>query len=105
LLDAKIDLAFWDSTATVPTGTHLVGEPLRDCGPELGLAVYPPGASRKDKSDELRRDYNCGLALIRERGVLAQICAGSTYPGGDPACVLDGPPPTVQCLAENPSTH
>ena len=51
---------------------------------------------------ELQRDYNCGLALIRASGVLEQICVNSPHPGGDPACIFEGPPPTVQCLADNP---
>ena len=103
LLEENIDLAFWDSLGTVPEGTHLVGEPIEACGPDnLGLAVYPPSSSRKHESDGLRRDYNCGLAVIRANGVLEQICTNSPHPGGDPACLLDGPPPTLQCLADNP---
>ena len=81
----------------------MVGEPILTCGPDLGLAVFPPSRSRKSKSDELRRAFNCGLALIRANGVLNEICENSNHPGGDPACLLDGPPPTVQCLADNPA--
>ena len=102
LLEEDIDLVFWDSLNTVPDGAHLVGEPVQTCGPELGLPTFPPSTSRKHKSDELRRDYNCGLALIRANGVLDQVCSQSPHPGGDPACLLDGPPPTVQCVADNP---
>ena len=102
LLNGAIDLIFWDNVSTVPSGTHRVGEPISACGPDTqGLAVYPPSTSRKDKSDALRRDFNCGLALIRLSGELEAICDASPHPGGDPACVLEGPPPTVQCLAEN----
>ena len=97
-----IDLAFWDSVQTVPAGTHLVGAPIQDCGPLLSMIVFPPNTARRNKSDELRRDFNCGLALIRANGVMANICANSTHAGGDPKCILEGPLPTVQCLAENP---
>jgi hypothetical protein len=102
LLGGGIDLVFWDNINTVPAGTHVVGEPVEDCGPQLSLMVFPPNKKRSHKSDELRRDFNCGLALIRANGVLANICANSSHPGGDPACILDGPPPTVQCLEDNP---
>jgi hypothetical protein len=106
LLAGVIDLIFWDNVSTLPEGTHLVGEPIATCGPDTqGLAVYPPSTSRKHKSDALRRDYNCGLALIRLSGELEAICESSPYPGGDPACVLEGPPPTVQCLADNPGAE
>ena len=102
LLNGAIDLIFWDNISTVPEGTHVVGEPVTTCGPdELGLAVYPPSDRRKHKSDALRRDYNCGLALIRMNGQLEAICSGSTHTGGDPACILDGPAPTTQCLRDN----
>ena len=103
LLNGSVDLIFWDNISTVPAGTHVVGAPVTTCGPdELGLAVYPPSNRRPHKSDELRRDYNCGLALIRLSGQLEAICSGSPHAGGDPACILDGPPPTIQCLRENP---
>ncbi len=102
LLAGDVDLVFWDNLSTAPAGTHLVGVPVASCGPdELGLAVYPPSKGKKDKADALRRDYNCGLALIRLNGELEEICSSSPYPGGDPACRLDGPLPTVQCLEEN----
>jgi len=101
LIGGEIDLAFWDNPETVPVGAHLVGNGIATCGPELGLAVFPPSAKRRHESDELRRDYNCGLALIRMNGELERICSTSPYPGGDPACVLEGPPPTVQCLEDN----
>jgi hypothetical protein len=102
LLGGSIDLIFWDNVSTVPEGTHVVGAPVTTCGPdELGLAVYPPSERRKHRSDALRRDYNCGLALIRMSGALEAICSGSPHAGGDPACVLDDPPPTIQCLREN----
>ena len=102
LINGVIDLIFWDNISTVPEGTHLVGVPIHSCGPdEQGLAVYPPARGNGKKADELRRDWNCGLALIRLSGELQAICESSTYPGGDPACILDGPPPTVQCLEEN----
>ncbi len=103
LLAGSIDLTFWNHIGTVPDGAHVVGEPILTCGPDLSLAVFPPSRSRKRESDELRRDYNCGLALIRANGVLEEICANSPHPGGDPACLLDGPPPTIQCLADNPA--
>ena len=103
LLGGELDLAFWDSVATLPAGTHLVGEPVLDCGPLLSLMVFPPSRSRPHQSDALRRDFNCGLALIRQNGKMAEICSNSTHVGGDPACVLEGPAPTVQCLAENPT--
>jgi len=67
------------------------------------MMVFPPSTSRPHHSDSLRRDFNCGLALIRQNGKMAEICANSTHPGGDPACVLEGPEPTVQCLEENPA--
>ena len=98
---STIDLAFWESVATVPAGTHVVGVPVHDCGPELSTIVFPPRKAAKHKADEFRRDFNCGLALIRQNGVMASICASSTHPGGDPHCILDGPAPTVQCLADN----
>lgn len=103
LLGGGLDLVFWDSIATLPAGTHLVGEPVLDCGPLLSMMVFPPSTSRPHQSDALRRDFNCGLALIRRSGKMAEICSHSTYPGGDPACVLEGPEPTVQCLMENPA--
>lgn len=102
LVGGGLDLVFWDSVATLPSGTHVVGEPVLDCGPALSMMVFPPSTSRPHHSDALRRDFNCGLALIRQSGEMAEICASSTHPGGDPTCVLEGPPPTVQCLAENP---
>jgi len=106
LLAGVIDLIFWDNISTLPEGTHLVGAPIATCGPDTqGLAVYPPSTSRKHKSDGLRRDYNCGLAMIRLSGELEAICSSSPYPGGDPACVLEGPPPTEQCLADNPGVE
>jgi hypothetical protein len=101
LIGGEIDLAFWDNPETVPAGAHLVGHGIGTCGPELGLAVYPPSSKRRHVSDDLRRDYNCGLALIRMNGELERICTASPYPGGDPACILEGPPPTVQCLEDN----
>lgn len=102
LINGVIDLIFWDNASNVPGGTRLVGVPIESCGPdEQGLAVYPPARGNGKKADELRRDWNCGLALIRLSGELQAICESSMYPGGDPACVLDGPPPTVQCLEEN----
>lgn len=101
LFSSSLDLAFWDSINTVPTGTHVVGEPVQDCGPHLALIVFPPRLRHPCKSDELRRDFNCGLALIRANGVMANLCANSSHPGGDPTCILEGPPPTVQCLADN----
>jgi hypothetical protein len=102
LVNGTIALAFWDSVETVPAGTHVLGAPINDCGPLLSMIVFPPSTARQHKSDDLRRDFNCGLALIRANGVMANICASSTHPGGDPQCILEGPPPTVQCLAENP---
>jgi hypothetical protein len=98
-----IALAFWDSVATVPANTHVVGVPINDCGPLLAMIVFPPSTARQHQSDELRRDFNCGLALIRSNGVLASICASSTHHGGDPQCILEGPAPTAQCLADNTS--
>ena len=102
LLAGELDLAFWDSVETVPAGTHLVGQPVADCGPLLAMITFPPSTSRPHHSDALRRDFNCGLALIRESGEMAEICAASPHPGGDPTCVLEGPAPTVQCLENNP---
>ncbi len=101
LLGGELDLIFWDSTATLPAGVHVVGEPVLDCGPLLSMMVFPPSTSRPHHSDALRRDFNCGLALIRQSGEMAAICDGSTHPGGDPTCVLEGPAPTVQCSSEN----
>jgi len=66
------------------------------------MMVFPPSTGRPHRSDALRRDFNCGLALIRRSGEMADICGNSTHPGGDPTCLLEGPPPTVQCQAENP---
>ena len=102
LASGAIELAFWDSVETVPAGTHAVGLPIRDCGPLLSTIVFPPNTGGRDRADDLRRDLNCGLALIRANGVMAEICSRSRYPGGDPQCILEGPAPTVQCLAENP---
>ena len=101
LANGTIPLAFWDSIETVPPGTHVVGAPIHDCGPLLSTIVFPPRNAAAHTADELRRDLNCGLALIRQNGVMATICAGSTHPGGDPQCILDGPLPTVQCAADN----
>lgn len=103
LIGGDLDLVFWDSVATLPAGTHLVGEPVLDCGPQLSMMVFPPSTSRPHQSDALRRDFNCGLALIRRSGKMAQICSSWTQPGVDPACVLEGPEPTVQCLEQNPA--
>jgi hypothetical protein len=103
LLGGDLDLAFWDSVATLPAGAHVVGEPVLDCGPLLSMMVFPPSTSRPHHSDAVRRDFNCGLALIRRSGKMAEICSNSTHPGGDPACVLEGPEPTLQCLVENPA--
>jgi hypothetical protein len=97
-----LDLAFWDNVNTVPAGTHVVGTPVQDCGPHLSVIVFPPGGRDRAGADRLRRAFNCGLALIRANGEMAAICAASTHPGGDPTCLLDGPPPTVQCLERNP---
>ena len=105
LESGEIDLVFWDNVSTIPSGAHAVGEPVTTCGrDELGLMVFPTSDHRRRKSDLLRRDWNCGLALIRQNGTLAEICEGSTHPGGDPACIMDGPPPTEQCLEDNPGT-
>jgi len=101
LVNGTIALAFWESVENVPAGTHLVGVPIHDCGPQLSTIVFPPRKAGKHKADEFRRDFNCGLALIRQNGVMASICASSTHPGGDPHCILDGPMPTVQCAADN----
>jgi hypothetical protein len=101
VLNGTIDLVFWESVATVPAGTHVVGVTIHDCGPGLSTIVSPPRQAAKLKADEFRRDFNCGLALIRLNGVMASICASSTHPGGDPHRILDGPAPTVQCLADN----
>ena len=101
LLAGVIDLVFWDSVATVPDGTHVVGEPVTDCGPLLSLITFPPRTSRPHHADALRRAFNCGLALIRESGEMQEICESSTHPGGDPTCVFEGPPPTVQCVEAN----
>lgn len=100
-LGGSLALIFWDSLDTVPEGTHLVGEPIETCGPELSLVTYPPGRRTKWKSDSLRRDYNCGLALIRENGILGLICDFWIAGGDNPACILEGPPPTVQCVEDN----
>src|SRR5262249_46965979 len=71
LLGGDINPAFWDSINTVPAGTHVVGAPVQDCGPQLSLIVFPPRRRHSHKADELRRDFNCGLALIRANGVMA----------------------------------
>lgn len=97
-----LDLVFWDSDETLPAGTRLVGAPVTDCGPLLSMMVFPPSKRRPHHADELRRDFNCGLALIRRNGDMEDICAASGHPGGNPNCVLEGPPPTQQCLADNP---
>jgi len=102
LANGTIALVFWDSVETVPAGTHVVSVPIHDCGPLLSTIVFPPSTARQHKSDDLRRDLNCGLALIRANGTMADVCANSTYPGGNPQCILEGPAPTNQCLAENP---
>jgi hypothetical protein len=102
LRDGTIALAFWDSINTVPAGTHLVGAAIQDCGPHLSTIVFPPARRGASDADALRRAFNCGLALIRADGTMAAICATTSHPGGDPTCLLDGPPPTVQCLRDNP---
>ena len=101
LSDEDLALIFWDNLDTLPEGTHPVGEPIEVCGPALSLATYPPNTQRKRKSDNLRRDYNCGLALIRENGELEAICQSWIDDGFNPACILEGPPPTVQCVEGN----
>jgi ABC-type amino acid transport substrate-binding protein len=103
LSSGVLDIVFWDSIATLPAGTQLVGAPVTDCGPLLTMMTYPPSTSRPHQADMLRRDFNCGLALIRQSGEMERICASSKHPGGDPNCVLEGPAPTVQCLTENGS--
>lgn len=103
LLNDSIDLAFWNNVETVPNSAHIVGAPVLDCGANLAMLVFPHSAKRRNESDMLRRDFNCGLALIRANGVMVNLCANSPHPGGDPACILEGPPPTVQCLADNPT--
>ncbi len=100
-LGGSLALIFWDNLDTVPEGTHPVGEPIETCGPALSLVTYPPGQRTKWKSDSLRRDYNCGLALIRENGELERICDVWTEDGFNIACILEGPPPTVQCVEDN----
>lgn len=101
LSSGVLDIVFWDSVATLPAGTKLVGVPVTDCGPLLTLMTYPPSMSRPHQADALRRDFNCGLALIRRSGEMKRICASSQHPGGDPNCVLEGPAPTLQCRTEN----
>jgi ABC-type amino acid transport substrate-binding protein len=103
LSSGVLDLVFWDSVATVPAGSELVGVPITDCGPLLTMMTFPPSTSRPHQADALRRDFNCGLALIRQNGEMERICASSQHPGGDPNCVLEGPAPTLQCLVENPT--
>ena len=101
LRGGTLSLVFWDNLDTVPEGTHPVGERIEVCGPALSLATYPPSQRRKRKSDNLRRDFNCGLALIRENGELEAICNRWIEDGFNPACILEGPPPTVQCVEDN----
>ena len=45
LRDGSIDLLFWDSVETLPAGTHLVGVPIQDCGPQLSTIVFPPNTA------------------------------------------------------------
>ena len=104
-LGGSLALIFWDNLDTVPEGTHPVGEPIETCGPALSLVTYPPGQRTKWKSDSLRRDYNCGLALIRENGELERICDVWTEDGFNIACILEGPPPTVQCVEDILTDH
>lgn len=103
LEDGTNDLVFWDSIETQPDGTKLVGESFTECGPRLSFATYPASKKRKLKSDDLRRDFNCGLALIRQTGELEAICDAWTDAGTHPACFVEGPLPTEQCLADNPT--
>ena len=105
-LGGDIALIFWDNIDTpLPEGTHSVGERIEGCGPALSMATYPPSKRRKRKSDNLRRDYNCGLALIRENGKLQEICDSWKAREFNPACILEGPLPTVQCVEENLADH
>lgn len=103
LINGDIDLVFWDSIDTLPENTKIVGETFLDCGPRLSFTTYPPSQKRKLKSDALRRDFNCGLALIRQNKTLDAICDKWIIDGFHPACFLDGPLPTEQCLADNPT--
>ena len=105
LTGEPLALIFWDNLDTLPEGTHPVGRPIEVCGPALSLLTYPPSEKRNRKSDNLRRDFNCGLALIRENGKLQEICESWEARGFNPACILEGPPPTEQCVEDHLTDH
>jgi len=103
----EIDYGFWTRPTSLPAGTTLAGVGVPSCGSESSLLLYPPSKGRKHKSDELRRAWNCGLALVRHTpallaDLLEALEAELGRPPLDPDEFLqDGPFPTVQCLEGN----
>ena len=105
LEQGKADYVFWfNDQALFFPNTTTVGEPILDCHiglpGSLGLSVFPSREDGKQiQADQLRRDYNCGLALIREE--IPALCKSILKAHGrDPLCVslVDLPKPTAACL-------
>ena len=107
LEDGKADYVFWfNDQALFFPNTAVVGEPILDCHiglpGSLGLSVFPSREDGKQsQADQLRRDYNCGLALIREE--IPALCESVLKAHGrDPLCIslIDLPNPTARCLKD-----
>ena len=103
----SLDFVFWDMSTDIPDGTMAVGVEVPSCGNENSLLLYPPSNRRRFKSDKLRREWNCGLALVRHTPVVLESLLANleTELGRLPHDALefkqDGPLPTVQCLVGN----
>jgi hypothetical protein len=102
-----IDYGVWVTTNPVPDGTILAGAEVPSCGSENSLLLYPPSTGRPHQSDTLRREWNCGLALVRQTPELLTdlLTALENELGRAPLnpeeFIQDGPVPTVQCLEGN----
>jgi len=107
LNNGDIDYGFWDTTNPVPDGLILAGAKVPSCGSENSLLLYPPSRGRPHQSDTFRREWNCGLALVRHTPELLTdlLTALETELGRAPVdpeeFIQEGPLPTVQCLEGN----
>ena len=109
--DDSLNYIFWDMSTAIPGGAMDVGVEVPSCGNENGLLLYPPSKRRPLKSDELRREWNCGLALVRDDPELLKSLLENLEDElelepdeslDDPLkFIQDGPLPTVQCLRGN----
>ena len=103
----SLQFVFWDMSTEIPDGAIAVGVEVPSCGNENSLLLYPPSKRRWFKSDQLRREWNCGLALVRHSPELLETLLENleTELGRSPDDPLefkqDGPLPTVQCLEGN----